>query len=191
MKTRTAAMVVVAIGAIFALGLLGVVILGRVVQGVRERLSTESARQQFVAQWRPPEELSVHAVFPARVAGYAAGDLEAEAKPTTPVLALPGVQATYSQPGVAPIQVFVAQANELEAEAVFQRFREEFSRRSGVATSVSVPGRLRLSGNAPAETVEVWSLQGWLLVFRCPEELDAGFIRSYLVAIAGRSARNL
>ena len=193
MKTRTMALVVLATAGVLAVGLVGVILLGRLLQGVREELSTETARQQFVAQWRPPLELSEHAVFPPRIDGHAVGVAEVNPVLTAPALELAGVRTTYTRPGAPAVEVFVARANDLEAQAVFQRMREAFRGRSGSRLVVEVPGRLRLSAGAAGEleTVEVWSLQGWLLIFRAKGELDAGFIRAYLVAVAGRSGRNL
>lgn len=189
MKTRTALMVVVATGGVLLLGLLGVVAVGRGLQRLRDHLSSETMRQQFVERWRPPAEATRAALVPARVGLHALAGAEEVPKLEAPAVNLPGLRATYTRPGSPPIEVFAARANELEAEAVFRRTRDAFQTRTGMKTAIEVNGRLRLSMGPPDETVELWSMKGWLLLFRSAGELDASFIRSYLMAIEGTAER--
>lgn len=185
MKTRTAALVVLVTGAILAVGFLVVLGVGRLAQKFRQTVTSESARLEFVARWRPPAAFEPGLVFPAVIQGRTAAPPETNPRLTDPALDLPGLRSVYTnQAGAAPIEVFVCQPRPMEAEAIRQRTRETFSRRPGSTSVVQLNDRLRLHSSQPAQWVEVWELSGWLFFFRSETEIPTDFIRDYLGALA-------
>lgn len=186
MRVRTALMIIGTTGAFFAAGLLLVIFVGRSLQALREGMSNEDARMTFVAKWQPPVDLKPELVFPPEVGGRRVVVAGSDPAPDHPAVGLPGLHGAYEKPGRSDIKVFAARANALEAEAIFRRARASFEGRSGATSVIEVPGRLRLTSSSPAETLEVWTVQGWLFVFRYPGELEAEFIRMYLASITAR-----
>lgn len=185
MKPRSAALVVLATAGVLFGGLLAVIIVGRVFQAVHRQLTAETARQQFVAQWRPPADLSPAAVLPQNAGGRVLVPEETREKLTDPALGLVTTRGLYTVGGKPDIEVFVCRATAAEAGAVFQRTRGVFSDRGGTTSALEHNGRLRLSSSEPRETVELWFLQDHLFFFRAKGELEAPFIRTYLSAIRG------
>lgn len=196
MKTRTALLIVAATAGVFAVGFLLVVIVGRTAHALREAVSSETARQQFVAAWQPPVRLERGLVFPERVHGFVlqpASDSPA-ATGIAPLAASNGIagpnglHARYERPGRDAVEVFAAIATPPEGEALAARVKADLGSGDGLRTALEFPGRWRVSRESPAETVEVWSIAGWVFRFRAAGELEADFIRDYLRAIRGRSA---
>ncbi len=187
MKTRNTLMVIGTTAALFLGALLLVILLGRGLQALRQAQSSEEARQEFIGRWQPPSELSADLVFPRDVGGRRAGATETNSVHREPDFELPGLQTTYVRPGRPDVTVFVGRAGEAEAEAVFQRARELHAAREGSKALTEVPGRLRLTRERPPETLELWSLHGWLLLYRAPGELEAEFIRLHLLGIGKKA----
>lgn len=191
MKTRSALLVVLATAAVLGCGLIGAVLVGKGLQSIRASLTSETARQQFVAQWRPPASVAPTLVFPDSVVGFRRALDNPLEKWRDPDLGLSPIRARYERPTKADVEVFVCQATPEQAKAVLERTKDSFKGRSGktsaMQTSLQTHDRLQLSSSDPQESVEIWTLHGWLFLFRSTAEVDPTFIRAYLASINARS----
>ena len=191
MKTRSALLVVLATAAVLGCGLLGAIFVGKAFQSLRNSLTSEAARQQFVAQWRPPASVSPTLVFPDSVVGFRRALDNPLEKWRDPNLDLDPIRARYERPTKADVEVFACQATPEQAKSVLDRTKDTFKARSGktsaMQTSLQTHDRLQLSSSDPQESVEIWTLHGWLFLFRSTAVIDPAFIRAYLSAIDGRS----
>lgn len=186
MKARTVLILIGVMAGIMALGFVGVLLVVRTAHAVRREYMSESARQVFVSRWKPPISTNVETILPRAINGYEREVAEDAGTFLNPDLGRAGARGTYQRAGRTPIEVFVTRPTELESEALVTRVRQHYDgqTRTGTKLITQVPGRLRIEVSGPAETVEVWTLAGWLFVFRSPGELEAEWIRSYLATLS-------
>lgn len=184
MTLRRSLLVVLATAVLLAAGFLFVVGFGRAVQFLRDRASSESARQQFLARWQPPENPQPGTLFPNRVLGWSLESTTNRLAMREPDFELPGARAIYQSPALGSIEVGVTWAEDPGATAIFEQARRAFEGRDGGGLFLQVNDRLRLRSRQPDETLEVWSIRDWVFLFRGPGELPADFIRAYLDAIS-------
>lgn len=186
MKARTVLILIGVTAGIMALGFVGVALVVRTAHAVRREYMSEEARQVFVSRWKPPASTGVEEVLPRAINGYQRDVVEDAGTLQNPDLGRVGARGTYQRPGRTPIEVFVTRPTEQESATLVARIRGHYDRptRTGAKVITEVPGRLRMELSDPVESVEVWTLSGWLFVFRTPGELEAEWIRAYLAAIA-------
>lgn len=186
MKTRTAFILVLVTGAIMLVGFVGVALVVRGARALRQAYMTETARQEFVGRWKPPVQSDTETVLPRAVQGFDRETADEAVPWQNPDLGLTGTRGVYQRPGRTPVEVFIAHPTPLETEAILKRVRDHYEGRTGSRSQIQVPGRLRIEIRPPLETIEVWTIQGWLFVFRSSGELEADWIRAYLTTLSAR-----
>lgn len=188
MTLRTSLIVIAVTAAIFALGLVGVVVLGKAAQAMRSVVTSESARQQFVAKWKPPKTLSTQALLPERIGVMTVTNRESFERMPELGVNLPGVRGVYAMPQGPEVEILAFQTRpETEAadrEAAVDALKRKQDSRSGTKTFFRINDRCVYSASQPAESGELWMLSGWLILFRSDREIPLPFVRTYLEAIA-------
>ncbi len=188
MRLRSSLIIVSVTALVLALGFLAVAILGRMAQSLRAAVTSEAARQEFVARWRPPRTLSVDGILPERLADMVSTNRVAFSRWEEAGSDLAGVRGAYVGPRGETVEV-VACPTSPETEAkdkntVVAALTAALERRPGTKFLSQVNDRWRFSSSDPTEDVELWALPGWLILFRSDQEIPLPFIRSYLEAIA-------
>ncbi len=184
MKTRTALIVVGITAALFALGLLAVILVGRSLQSLRARVNSEVERQTFVARWRPPANRDATNLLPARVLHHAGTNFTPTVHWAGFGLEHPGWSATYLAAAQAPIQVSVLAPETIASSNVFARARAWYDTTQGNKTFLQFNDRIRLSTVQPPRSIEIWSLQGWTFVFSSVTDPGTDFIRTCLELVS-------
>lgn len=188
MTLRTSLIVIAVTAAILALGFVGVVVLGKAAQAMRSVVTSESARQQFVAKWRAPKTLSTQALLPERIGVMTSTNRTSFERAPELGVNLPGVRGVYAMPQGPEVEVLACQTRpETEAadrEAAVDALKRKQDNRSGTKTFFRINDRCVYSLSQPAESGELWMLPGWLILFRSDREIPLPFVRTYLEAIA-------
>jgi len=187
MSLRTSLILVAVTAGILGLGFVGVVILGKAAQAMRSAVTSESARQQFVAKWRSPRVLSTQALLPERVGGMVATNRSSFERASEWGVPLPGVRGVYVAPQGWEVEIWVCQTRSetegADRETVVDALKRSQDKRSGTKTFFRLNDRCVYSASQPAERGELWMLPGWLILFRSDREIPLPFVRTYLEAI--------
>ena len=188
MSLRTSLILVAVTAGILGLGFVGVVILGKAAQAMRSAVTSETARQQFVAKWRSPTALSPQVLLPERIGTMTATNRTSFDRAPELGVNLPGVRGIYAMPQGLEVEILACQTrSESEAadrEAAVDALKRTQDKRAGTKTFFRLNDRCVYSASQPSERGELWMLPGWLILFRSDREIPLPFVRAYLEAIA-------
>lgn len=193
MNTRALSIIVGLTALALGLGFVGVIVMGKVAQSMRAAVTSEAARQQFIAKWRAPRDLVMDRLLPDRL-----GELVATSRVEIPSwtnvgVDLAAVRGVYTAPAGLTVEVIAAKTRpESEAadrEKVVANLKARLDQHSGVKTLRQINDRWQSSVKEPPEELDLWALPGWLILFRSDREIPLPFTRSYLEAIAEPEGR--
>lgn len=185
---RTSIIIVSVTAAALALGFLGVIVVGKVAQTMRAAVTSEAARQEFVATWRPPRGLSVDRLLPERIGDMVTTNRGGFSRWTETGLDLSGVRGTYIARAGLTVEVIACSTRpdteQTDRESAASSLRASMEGRSGTKRYLQVNNRWQMSSTQPPEYLDLWGLPGWLILFRSNQEIPLPFMRSYLETIA-------
>ncbi|MBL9126485.1 MAG: hypothetical protein JNL97_02500 [Verrucomicrobiales bacterium] len=190
MNLRTLWIVVGATAAVLAVGLVGVVAVGKLAQKVRVAVTSEAARQQFVARWKPPKTPTPESLAPERVGAWKASRREESARwddvgLDRSVVRVVYVPAAGKGPEVEVVACRMAAATEAaDRERAGEALGKRGEGRGGMRRVVRLNDRWQWSSGEPPEEIQLWALPGWLIGFRSEAEIPLPLMRGYLEAIA-------
>ncbi|MGE3308560.1 MAG: hypothetical protein AB7O66_01215 [Limisphaerales bacterium] len=193
MNLRVSILIVGATAVALLLGFAGVVVVGKVAQALRSAATSETARQEFVAKWRPPRELTMARLLPDRVGDSSVTSRVEIAQWTNVGVDLAAVRGVYANPAGLTVEVVAARTRpESEAadrETVVASLKARLDRQSGTKTVITLGDRWQASASEPPERLDLWALPGWLILFRSDREIPLPFTKGYLEAIAEPQTR--
>lgn len=170
------------------MGFLGVVVVGKLAQAMREAVTGEAARQQFVAKWRPPRELKLERMLPDRLGEMVVSSRVEIPRWTNVGVDLAAVRGVYTAPAGLTVEVIAARTRpgtEMPDRAtVVGSLEARLGAQKGTKTVVRLNDRWQMSVSDPPERLDLWALPGWLILFRSDRDIPLPFTRSYLEAIA-------
>jgi len=180
--------VVVATATVLGVGFVGVLWLGRTAQALRTAVTSEAARQEFVARWRPPKVMDAERLVPERVGAWVGSPAEMLTEWKDAGLAVGAMRGVYKPAAGPSVEVTVCRLSpereREDRERAASVLKEGLARRGGSHTVVHVQDRWQMSSSEPPERLELWGLPGWLVLFRSEAEIPLPFVRTYLLAIA-------
>lgn len=188
MNLRTSILVVLATALALALGLAGVVVVGKIAQSMRASVTSEMARQAFVRGWSPPRELSLDRLLPDRIGELSVTSRVSILRWTNVGVNLAAVRGVYVAPSGLTVEVIASQTRSeteaLDRATVAGNLKARLEKQNGTKTFLQLNDRWQMSSQLPPEELDLWGLPGWLILFRSDREIPLPFTRTYLQKIA-------